>query len=86
MKINLTNIEIKPTLSGAAVKHNFSKEVAEVIYQQAKTLKEADFAQRLYHSEGDFEIDAQEKEILLTAVSNFLWWAQEPLRKEIENA
>jgi len=79
MKINLTQVTLKPTIAGPEVTKNLTREVAEAIYQDAKTLAATSFALRLFNAEGEIEISEEEKGFIETAIRMFKYWVQAPI-------
>lgn len=83
MKANF-NIKVRPSLFGEAIEHDFTKEIANAIWQSARELKEADLALRLFRSEGEVELTPEEVNIVKAAVANFAWFAKSEILKVLE--
>lgn len=79
MTINLTEVMVKPSLFGPEVKKDLYKEVAEAVYQRACTLEQSRFANRLFESTGEIEIEDKEAQWITEAISGFRFWIQEPI-------
>ncbi|RHV92570.1 hypothetical protein DXA95_12255 [Odoribacter sp. OF09-27XD] len=67
--LNLKNLQVK-TISGNVTEVDLRETVAEQIYSSLGGLKTKLLAEKIYKSEGDFEIDDKEEEIFKALVSD----------------
>lgn len=81
--INLSNVAFKPTLAGPTISQDVHKEVAEAIYQNATTLAQHVFAQKLFEADGDLEISKEELGFIKDSLKGFKYFVQEGILKAI---
>lgn len=67
--LNFKNLQVK-TISGNVTEVDLRETVAEQIYSSLGGLKTKLLAEKIYKSEGDFEIDDKEEEIFKALVSD----------------
>lgn len=85
MKVNLTQVMVKPSLKlEEPVALNVGKELAEIIYSSSKTLEHTLFAERLYKAEGEIEVSETERQLMLSHIDTFMYWARKPLTDILE--
>jgi len=84
MKINLTSVTFKPSLSGPEITENLQKTVAESIYQNATTLAQHSFAQRLFEADGEVEASEEEVKFIKEVLPGYKYFVQEAILKVIE--
>lgn len=83
MKINLTEIEIRPSLSAKPEKVNMKDIVAEAVYQSATDYQTHVLAHRIGESDGEMDISPVEAAAIKRAVAGFKFYAQMPILKAL---
>ena len=83
MKVNFSKLTFKPSLASPEITRDLTKEIAEVIYQNANSLAQHSFAQRLYESKDGCEANEEEIGFIKGALPGFKYYAQEAILKAI---
>lgn len=78
MKVSF-KVKAQPSLMVEAREIDFTKEVANAIWQTAKGCAEADFALKLFNSNGEIEVTDEQRGFIRNAVAGFAWWAKKPI-------
>lgn len=81
--INLSKVTFKPSLAGPEITQDVHKEVAEAIYQNATTLAQHVFAQKLFEADGDLEVSKEELGFVKDSLKGFKYFVQEGILKAI---
>lgn len=81
--INLSNVTFRPTLAGPEITQDVYKDVAEAIYQNATTLAQHVFAQRLFGAGGEIEVSNDELGFIKASLKGFKYFFQESILKAI---
>ena len=85
MKINLTKITFRPSLTGPELTQDLHRDVAEAVYQAATTCAAHSLALRIFdHGDADVEVSEEEKEIIRNAITNWHYFVQEAVIKILE--
>lgn len=80
MKVNLTEIEIRPTLKGSPVKVDLTDVVAEEVYQHARTLAAHKLALKIDAGKGKVDLNKEETRIILASIVDLKYYAQEAIK------
>lgn len=89
MKVDFSKIKVRPTLKGNEIEGDLTKEIADAVWQGARTVAEADFALSLYRSDGEVEMEEEQREYVRYAVRNAVVWLKraiyEAMGEELKN-
>ena len=81
--INLSNVTFRPSLAGPEITENVYKDVAEAVYQNATTLAQHVFAQKLFGADGELEVSKEELDFIKSSLKGFKYFFQESILKAI---
>ena len=76
MRVDFTNIELKPTLKGNPVRDNLTEVIAEQVYQHACTLAAHKLALKIDACKGVMDLDDNEIKIILGSIRSLKYYAQ----------
>ena len=85
MKINLTQLKVRPSLLEEAKVLDVQKIVADLIWRECgkDDIAKASFALRLFNTPGEVEITDAEKQYIEAVLANAKYWMVEAIEKEL---
>ena len=85
MKINLTQIKVKPSLLEEEKVLDVQKVIADLIWRECgkDDIAKADFALKLFNAPGEIEITDSEKQYIEASLVNSKYWLAEAIEKEL---
>ena len=85
MKINLTQLKVRPSLLEEAKVLDVQKLVADLIWRECgkDDIAKASFALRLFNTPGEVEITDAEKQYIEAVLANAKYWMVEAIEKEL---
>lgn len=79
MKVNFTKVKVRPSLFEDEVVNDYQKQLANIVWQNAQTVEEGNFALRLFNAPGDLEISDSEADILARMIATAPMWQRQPV-------
>lgn len=85
MKINLTQLKVRPSLLEEEKVLDVQKIVADLIWRECgkDDIAKASFALRLFNTPGEVEITDAEKQYIEAVLVNAKYWMVEAIEKEL---
>ena len=85
MKINLTQLKVRPSLLEEEKVLDVQKIVADLIWRECgkDDIAKASFALRLFNTPGEVEITDAEKQYIEAVLVNAKYWIVEAIEKEL---
>ena len=85
MKINLTQIKVKPSLLEEEKVLDVQKVIADLIWRECgkDDIAKASFALKLFNTPGEVEITDAEKQYIEAVLVNAKYWMVEAIEKEL---
>lgn len=85
MKINLTQLKVRPSLLEEEKVLDVQKIVADLIWRECgkDDIAKASFALRLFNTSGEVEITDAEKQYIEAVLVNAKYWMVEAIEKEL---
>ena len=85
MKINLTQLKVRPSLIEEEKVLDVQKIVADLIWRECgkDDIAKASFALRLFNTPGEVEITDAEKQYIEAVLVNAKYWMVEAIEKEL---
>ena len=85
MKINLTQLKVRPSLLEEEKVLDVQKIVADLIWRECgkDDIAKASFALRLFNTPGEVEITDAEKQYIEAVLANAKYWMVEAVEKEL---
>ena len=85
MKINLTQLKVRPSLLEEEKVLDVQKIVADLIWRECgkDDIAKASFALRLFNTPGEVEITDAEKQYIEAVLANAKYWMVEAIEKEL---
>ena len=85
MKINLTQIKVKPSLLEEEKVLDVQKTIADLIWKECgkDDIAKASFALKLFNTPGEVEITDAEKQYIEAVLVNAKYWMVEAIEKEL---
>jgi len=76
MKVDFSDIELRPTLKGEPIHVDLTEVIAEQVYQHARTLAAHKLALKIDAGKGKVDLDANETKIVLGSILDLKYYAQ----------
>ena len=85
MKINLTQIKVKPSLLEEEKVLDVQKTIADLIWRECgkEDIAKANFALKLFNAPGEIEITDTEKQYIEAVLINAKYWLADAIEKEL---
>ena len=85
MKINLTQIKVRPSLLEEEKVLDVQKTIADLIWRECgkEDIAKANFALKLFNTPGDIEITDTEKQYIEAVLINAKYWLADAIEKEL---
>ena len=85
MKINLTQIKVRPSLLEEEKVLNVQKTIADLIWRECgkEDIAKANFALKLFNAPGEIEITDTEKQYIEAVLVNAKYWLADEIEKEL---
>ena len=85
MKINLTQIKVKPSLLEEEKVLDVQKVIADLIWRECgkDDIAKANFALKLFNAPGEIEITDTEKQYIESILVNAKYWLANAIEKEL---
>ena len=85
MKINLTQIKVRPSLLEEEKVLDVQKTIADLIWRECgkEDIAKANFALKLFNAPGEIEITDTEKQYIEAVLINAKYWLAEAIEKEL---
>ena len=85
MKINLTQLKVRPSLLEEEKVLDVQKIVADLIWRECgkDDIAKASFALKLFNTPGEVEITDAEKQYIEAVLANAKYWMVEAIEKEL---
>ena len=87
MKINLTQLKVRPSLLEEEKVLDVQKIIADLIWRECgkDDIAKASFALKLFNTPGEVEITDAEKQYIEAVLVNAKYWMVEAIEKELNN-
>ena len=85
MKINLTQIKVRPSLLEEEKVLDVQKTIADLIWRECgkEDIAKANFALKLFNAPGEIEITDVEKQYIEAVLVNAKYWLADAIEKEL---
>ena len=85
MKINLTQIKVRPSLLEEEKVLDVQKTIADLIWRECgkEDIAKANFALKLFNAPGEIEITDTEKQYIEAVLINAKYWLADTIEKEL---
>lgn len=85
MKINLTQLKVRPSLLEEEKVLDVQKTIADLIWKECgkDDIAKANFALKLFNAPGEIEITDSEKQYIEASLVNAKYWLAEAIEKEL---
>ena len=85
MKINLTQIKVRPSLLEEEKVLDVQKTIADLIWRECgkEDIAKANFALKLFNAPGEIEITDTEKQYIEAVLINAKYWLADAIEKEL---
>lgn len=85
MKINLTQIKVRPSLLEEEKVLDVQKTIADLIWRECgkEDIAKANFALKLFNAPGEIEITDIEKQYIESVLINAKYWLADAIEKEL---
>ena len=85
MKINLTQIKVRPSLLEEEKVLDVQKTIADLIWRECgkEDIAKANFALKLFNAPGEIEITDTEKQYIEAILINAKYWLADEIEKEL---
>ena len=85
MKINLTQIKVRPSLLEEEKVLDIQKTIADLIWRECgkEDIAKANFALKLFNAPGEIEITDTEKQYIEAVLINAKYWLADAIEKEL---
>lgn len=85
MKINLTQIKVRPSLLEEEKVLDVQKTIADLIWRECgkEDIAKANFALKLFNAPGEIEITDTEKQYIEAVLVNAKYWLADAIEKEL---
>lgn len=85
MKINLTQIKVRPSLLEEEKVLDVQKTIADLIWRECgkEDIAKANFALKLFNAPGEIEITDIEKQYIEAVLINAKYWLADAIEKEL---
>ena len=85
MKINLTQIKVRPSLLEEEKVLDVQKTIADLIWRECgkEDIAKANFALKLFNTPGEIEITDTEKQYIEAVLVNAKYWLADAIEKEL---
>ena len=85
MKINLTQIKVRPSLLEEEKVLDVQKTIADLIWRECgkEDIAKANFALKLFNAPGEIEITDAEKQYIEAVLINAKYWLADAIEKEL---
>ena len=85
MKINLTQIKVRPSLLEEEKVVDVQKTIADLIWRECgkEDIAKANFALKLFNTPGEIEITDTEKQYIEAVLINAKYWLADAIEKEL---
>lgn len=85
MKINLTQIKVRPSLLEEEKVLDVQKTIADLIWRECgkEDIAKANFALKLFNASGEIEITDTEKQYIEAVLVNAKYWLADAIEKEL---
>ena len=85
MKINLTQIKVRPSLLEEEKVLDVQKTIADLIWRECgkEDIAKANFALKLFNTPGEIEITDIEKQYIEAVLINAKYWLADAIEKEL---
>ena len=85
MKINLTQIKVRPSLLEEEKVLDVQKTIADLIWRECgkEDIAKANFALKLFNAPGEIEITDTEKQYIEAILINAKYWLADAIEKEV---